>query len=93
MTLTMTREDVEQYFDDFTLLWSRASDAGQAGLHADSRAHASLVRVTRPWAAAPKVSAQAAAPQHRRRRRRGRPSAPAATASHRVRASRTARSR
>eukprot|EP00966_Prymnesium_polylepis_P226402 5237248-Prymnesium_polylepis.1 len=37
------------------------------------------MRVTRPWAAAPKMSAQAAAPltapQHRRRRRRGRPSA------------------
>eukprot|EP00966_Prymnesium_polylepis_P246314 5697051-Prymnesium_polylepis.1 len=48
---------------------------GQAGLHADSKAYASFVRVARPWAAALKMSAKAAAPQHRRR---GRPSAPAA---------------
>ena len=30
---------------------------GQAGLHADSKAYASLMRVARPWAAAPKMSA------------------------------------
>eukprot|EP00966_Prymnesium_polylepis_P181617 4206950-Prymnesium_polylepis.1 len=61
--------------------WSRASDAGQA----DSRADVSLVRVARPWAAAPKISAQAAAPRTAGEAARARRPPPA---SHRVRSGR-----